>query len=343
MAIIFLLLILSSCTSLVLSTDQNDVLVLLKIKEQLGNPDFLSAWVDGFDFCNNHTNDPVIHVYVSCTSTGRVNAFSISIYLWSPLSAPFPQAICDLTELEYLSLYNVPFFGPITCVDRLINLREISLSRTFLGGPIPEFPNHNNLTSIYFDMNSFSGSIPPSLSKLPNLKILNLRWNFLTGSIPPGLVPSVLLDLSENGLTGKIPRCYEWVNFSTLILRKNQLSGDASFLFGLHKTVTYMDLSYNQLAFDLSDVIIPEHLFSLDLSFNQIYGKVPKSIASASELQSLDLKFNSLCGEIPQGGFMSRFNSYDHNRCLCGTPLPPCYNSAPAPSPLFSPPFYSTP
>ncbi|XP_078150794.1 leucine-rich repeat protein FLOR 1-like [Carex rostrata] len=289
MAIIFLLLILSSCTSLVLSTDQNDVLVLLKIKEQLGNPDFLSAWVDGFDFCNNHTDVPTIHVYVSCTSTGRVNAISIGSLYWYPLSTtPFPQAICDLTELEYLSISKVGLYGPITCIDKLINLREVIIWRTFLGGPIPEFPNHNNLTRIDFDMNYFSGSIPPSLSKLPNLQTLNLHWNALSGSIPPGLVPSVSLVLSENGLTGEIPRCYEWANFDTLILSKNQLSGDASFLFGLHKTVTHMDLSYNQFEFDLSDVIIPEHLVSLDLSFNQIYGKVPKSIASASELQSLD-------------------------------------------------------
>ncbi|XP_078175578.1 uncharacterized protein LOC144569211 [Carex rostrata] len=258
MAIIFLLLILSSFTSLVLSADQNDdYSVLLKIKEQLGNPpDALPEWVYGFGFCNNVTD---VHSFVACTSTGRVKSLSLFDL---HLSAPFRQAICDLIELEYLSIFLIyDLCGPFpSCINKLINLRSFYVGDTNLSGPVPEFLNQNNLTQITLSNNNLSGSIPSSLSKLQNLEYLNLYNNSLTGAIPSGLVPapSAEINLSHNRLTGKIPRCYGWVNF--------------------------------------------ENLTGLVLNNNGIYGKVPNSIANASVLSWLNLSSNRLCGEIPQGG-----------------------------------------
>jgi Leucine rich repeat/Leucine rich repeat N-terminal domain len=348
--IIFLVLILSSCTSLVLSAKE-DVLVLLKIKKQLGNPEFLSSWVDGFDFCNDSdVNYP--GVGVSCTSTGRVRSLSINAapmsYLFLANYVPFPQAICDLTELEFLSMSRfMGIDGSLpSCINKLTNLREIHIWRTSMGGPLPELGNLTKLTKLDLPQNSFT-TIPPSLSKLPKLRSLNLYWNNLGGTIPPAIVhgPGAWLDLSENSLQGEIPRCYAWTDFSSIILSKNELSGDVSFLFGKHKTVTYIDLSFNHFDFDLSNIVeIPENLTNLDLSFNEIYGKVPASLATGHF--SLDLKFNSLCGEIPQE--MSQWSSsiFDQNRCLCGGPLPPCNNSAspPASAPALAPrSFGSTP
>ncbi|KAJ4785837.1 Polygalacturonase inhibitor [Rhynchospora pubera] len=89
MYVIFLLLLLSSCTS---SADINNGLALLKIKEQLGNPEGLSTWVEGFDFCNDSANTWAAHI--DCTSSGRVRNLRISNM--REIYAPFPKAICNL-------------------------------------------------------------------------------------------------------------------------------------------------------------------------------------------------------------------------------------------------------
>ncbi|KAJ3688569.1 hypothetical protein LUZ61_017733 [Rhynchospora tenuis] len=164
MYVIFFLLLLSSCTS---CADINDGLALLKIKEQLGNPEGLSTWVEGFDFCNESANTWASHI--ECTSTGRVR--SLRINNMREISAPFPKAICDLAELEalYLELL-LNLFGPIhSCIDQLSNLETVSIYRTGLSGYLPQFINHRKLTKLILSRNGFFGSIPSSLSAIPTL------------------------------------------------------------------------------------------------------------------------------------------------------------------------------
>nr|GMD57371.1 LRR receptor-like serine/threonine-protein kinase GSO1 [Ipomoea batatas]GMD75096.1 LRR receptor-like serine/threonine-protein kinase GSO1 [Ipomoea batatas]GMD79992.1 LRR receptor-like serine/threonine-protein kinase GSO1 [Ipomoea batatas] len=63
-------------------------------------------------------------------------------------------------------------------------------------------------------------------------------------------------------------------------------------------------------------------LESLDLSRNQLSGKIPPSISSLSTLSVLDLSYNSLTGKIPLGTQLQGFNAscYIGNN-LCGPPL----------------------
>ncbi|KAJ4773159.1 Polygalacturonase inhibitor protein [Rhynchospora pubera] len=346
MNIIFCLLLLSSCTSSVLSADVNDGLVLLKIKEQLGNPQELSNWVEGFQFCGGSafsTNNFVIQ----CTSTGHVKKLIIEDIM-AP-SAPFPEAICDLAELEELNLvllYNL--YGPIpSCISQLSNLNFFSIYSTGLSGSLPEslFLNHQKFTDLILSSNAFSGSIPASLSTIPNLHYLDLSNNSLTGTIPPELVHGqdlvhgqlVSLKLSDNRLTGEIPKCYQWLPLSTIDIHNNQLTGDPSFLLS-KENIYIIDLSHNDFEFDLSNVEISKTLRGLNLGFNEVYGKVPQSIASAHFYNNLDLRNNKLCGEIPQREAYPwqpfEVSIFANNKCLCGSPLPPCYNPGPAsPSP----------
>ncbi|XP_078166922.1 receptor-like protein 18 [Carex rostrata] len=278
MSMIFLLLLIPYCIFPVLSA-QDDGLVLLKIKEQLHTSEsYLSSWVKGFNFCNGFVNDQS-HVYIDCTSTGRV--------------------------------------------------RTLDFHST-----VPEFLNNKNLTRIEISSSGLYGPIPPSLSALPNLETLDLSWNFLNGTIPAELAhnPPANLILRGNKMWGQLPRC--WGNYVSIDLSHNYFSGDASVLFGKQNTVTYIDLKFNHFEFNLSNVVFPEKLTKLDLSYNKIYGNVPESLNRHAML-NLDLSNNGLCGEIPQGGNISLYPSavFEYNPCLCGTPLPPCSNLAPAPAP----------
>ncbi|KAJ3688567.1 hypothetical protein LUZ61_017731 [Rhynchospora tenuis] len=338
MSIIFFLLLLSSCTSSVLSADVNDGLVLLKIKEQLGNPQELSNWVEGFQFCGGlaYTGS---YGQVECTSTGRVKHLAIQSIMTAP-AAPFPEAICDLTELEALTinfLYNL--YGPIpSCVNQLSNLFTFDIERTGLSGSLSEslFLNHQKLQYLILSSNAFSGSIPASISTIPTLKDLDLTNNSLNGTIPPDLVrgPDSSLLLNENRLTGEIPKCYQWVPLGWFTVSNNKLTGDPSFLLS-KENILVINLSHNDFEFDLSDVEISKTISILDLGFNKIYGKIPQSIATGDHFIDLDVRNNELCGDIPQRKVLPwqpyEAANFADNKCLCGSPLPPCDNPGPAP------------
>ncbi|KAJ6832390.1 polygalacturonase inhibitor-like [Iris pallida] len=159
----------------------------------------------------------------------------------------------------------------------------------------------------------------------------------LTGTIPSTLFSKLRkglladLDLSENRLTGAIPKSFGSVAFSNVNLQDNKLTGDASFLFGKSKPAFQILLARNNLSFDLTNVEYSvKYLETLDLSHNEIYGSINEQITEASldlsQNGSFDVSYNKLCGKIPRGGKFTPTEPdyFTHNKCLCGKPLPPC-------------------
>ncbi|GJM94268.1 hypothetical protein PR202_ga10899 [Eleusine coracana subsp. coracana] len=71
---------------------------------------------------------------------------------------------------------------------------------------------------------------------------------------------------------------------------------------------------------------MPEQLYFMDVGHNAICGGIPAQVANLTNLQFFNVSYNRLCGQIPAGGNMPRFDvfSFQHNKCLCGTPLAPC-------------------
>ncbi|KAF3321491.1 polygalacturonase inhibitor 1-like protein [Carex littledalei] len=285
--------------------------ILLKMKEQLDNPEILRRWVKDDDYCGGFTYEYDSHVVVLCTDTGRVSDLiirNLDVY------APFPDAICEFTELERLEIAHLPGLHCLipSCISQHVKLGSLFTSKTSISGYVPYFSNNTNLYYIALSSNQLSGTIPQSLSTLPKLRSL---------------------DLGSNYLTGTIPKSYGSGNLFMIRVRNNLLSGDASFLFG--KQMNDMELANNDFEFGPSFVEFSDKQHNLDLSHNKIYGNVPDSIASSDLLWNLNLSFNRLCGELPKSGNMGRFNAavFANNTCLCGNPLPPCFNLAPAPTP----------
>uniref|UniRef100_J3MUB2 Leucine-rich repeat-containing N-terminal plant-type domain-containing protein n=1 Tax=Oryza brachyantha TaxID=4533 RepID=J3MUB2_ORYBR len=101
-------------------------------------------------------------------------------------------------------------------------------------------------------------------------------------------------------------------------------SGDPSFLFDAAKPVAKIDLSWNRLEFDMTRIRFAHHLNYLDLSHNNIKGSVAKSPKDVN-LEFFNASYNDLCGEIPTDRYMAYHgpHCYIHNKCLCGSPLPP--------------------
>ncbi|KAK7285530.1 hypothetical protein RJT34_20304 [Clitoria ternatea] len=304
-----------------------DKKVLLQIKKDFNNPYLLASWNPDTDCCQWYC--------VKCDpKTHRINSLVIlSSVPDTNLSGPIPPSVGDLPYLETLEFHKLPkLTGPIQpTITKLTKLKWLEISWTNVSGPVPDFlAQLQNLQFLDLSFNNLSGPIPSSLSQLPNLLSLRLDRNRLMGPIPHSFgsfkKPGPDLYLSHNQLSGPIPASLANINPTRIELSRNKLEGDASMLLGRNKTTQILDVSRNLLAFDLSKVEFPTSLISLDLNHNRIFGRIPAGLTAVDFLQGFNVSFNRLCGEIPQGGRLQTFDvsSYIHNKCLCGTPLPPC-------------------
>ncbi|MBA0703984.1 hypothetical protein Golax_016274, partial [Gossypium laxum] len=77
-------------------------------------------------------------------------------------------------------------------------------------------------------------------------------------------------------------------------------------------------------------------LESLDLSTNNLSGKIPQSMSDLSFLSVLDLSNNNLFGRIPLSTQLQSFGatSYSENPRLCGSPLRKCPGDEPTKLPI---------
>jgi hypothetical protein len=150
--------------------------------------------------------------------------------------------------------------------------------------------------------NNVSGSIPPELSLLTKLEVINLRDNIVSGSIPDGIgsltnVHSFIF--GGNRLNGTIPSELRFMTKLTrIIFEKNILSGTLP-----------------------SEIGILHELRTLSVKNNMFNGALPTELGLLGKLQSIDATTNSLTGSIPtEVGGMISLKTFELNRnMLTGT------------------------
>jgi hypothetical protein len=295
------------------SCSPRDLQALLSVKQALGNPSTLSTWTPASPDCCSWD-------HLRCNDAGRVN--NVFIDGADDVRGQIPSAVGGLTELMSLTLFRLAgLTGPIpACLAALSNLQFLTVSHTNVSGAIPEsLARLRGLDSVDLSSNQLTGGIPASFADLPSLRSLDLGHNQLTGSIPAGLVQGQFrsLVLSYNQLTGPIPRDDARDEINTVDLSHNKLTGDPSHLFAAGRPIGKVDLSWNYLDFDLSQLVFPPEMTYLDLSHNLIRGTVPLSLERLSTLQKLDLSYNRLCGPLPKGHGVIKHGCkpYAHNQC----------------------------
>jgi Leucine-rich repeat (LRR) protein len=304
-----------------------DQAALLAINDALGSPYHFASWTPDTFCCDWYD--------VDCdNATGRVAG--LTVIGDGNVTAAIPDAIANLTGLRTLVLRHLPGLTGVIpeSLAELSGLAQLTISYTGVSGTVPAFLSQlTELALLDLSFNSLTGAIPAELADLPALASLDLSRNRLEGPVPALLLSKfagdaeLSLSLSHNNLSGAIPAGFAAVNFTHLDLSRNSLSGDASPVLGHGKPLQHLDLSRNDFRFSLTAVELPEGLTYLDLSHNAIRGRVPAQVADLAGLQLFNVSYNKLCGVLPTGGVMAKFDaySYQHNKCLCGSPLQACH------------------
>ncbi|CAM0953544.1 unnamed protein product [Alopecurus aequalis] len=223
------------------------------------------------------------------------------------IHGPIPNAVGNLTSLQYLSLgRNYTGTVPLT-LKKLKNLQELGLSKNFISMDITELLHQlpsDELQVLYLGNNNLTGSLPARLRHFSNLHIIALRKNKLSGEIPIGT--------------------WEHTNLRVLLLGSNNLHGtitDDHFLFGGMQLET-LDISSNQLVGPIPT--LPKNLSYLNLSGNNLSGALPSDIG-APMLQVLLIFNNSFSGTIPCSLLqLPNLTFLDLSRNLLNGTLPNC-------------------
>jgi Leucine-rich repeat (LRR) protein len=114
-------------------------------------------------------------------------------------------------------------------ITQIKTLRRISLSHNEFEAPLPDFAELSFLEDILLSSNKLEANLG-SVQLPSTLKMLDLSDNAFSGIIPPDFLSNVpdttdlVIDLSNNQLTGNVPSSLGRFDEMTIKLRDNQLS-----------------------------------------------------------------------------------------------------------------------
>ncbi|KAK1282453.1 hypothetical protein QJS10_CPB22g00926 [Acorus calamus] len=269
---------------------------------------------------NSLSGDVPSAAFVSCFRLTSLNLSS------NHLSGDLPSVPGTLSSLL---LAENEFSGRLSDCHGLVDL---DVSSNHLHGPIDfsDCPSLN-LKNLILSYNSFSGSLPDSISDLYRLELLDLSSNNLTGQIPQTLCgnPNFVLKelyLQDNLFTGTVPASL--ANCSGLIsldLSFNFLKGPIPSTFGslsrLRDLIMWLNLLDGEIPQELSMIQTLENLI---LDNNGLVGTIPSGLQNCTNLNWLSLSSNELSGPIPPWiGRMSNLAILKLGNNSFSGPIPP--------------------
>jgi Leucine-rich repeat (LRR) protein len=190
-------------------------------------------------------------------------------------------------------------------LSTLTALQTMWLQDNRITGTIPSF-SFPILENFRLDKNVLEGTVPSSLTNMPQLRILDLSANQLQSGLPlelKDLQKLEILNLGGNQLSGSGSDVV-LSNLRQLNLTANKFQGDLDFLKSLSK-MQVVDLSENEfqanLAFEKFSTMTD--LVTMDLSGNRIVGPIPSSLGRLTNLSYLNVARNLLTGTFPWFSF----------------------------------------
>ncbi|KAM5552260.1 hypothetical protein ABKV19_026896 [Rosa sericea] len=247
---------------------------------------------------------------------------------------------CSFNRMESLDLHECRLVGKLpSSLGMLRSLQHLDLSSNSFWGSIPEFIISNlssSLKTLDLSYNVFNGSIPQSLGKLSQLVSLDLSYNSWEGNLTEAhFINLTKLESFAVSTAQPVPIIfnlidYEWIppfklhyiemhnyrvgpgfpvwlqsqtELVSVSLENAGLSGviPEEWLSKISSQIRRLDLSSNQISGKLPFRFNSfPNLESIVLSHNQFDGTIPSSICSIQSLQILALNNNQLSGEFPK-------------------------------------------
>ncbi|XP_042405067.1 receptor-like protein EIX1 [Zingiber officinale] len=210
-----------------------------------------------------------------------------------------PKSMCSLSSLNSLHLSNNNLSGQLPlslkyCQKLLI----LDLGYNEFSGEIPTWVGRRliSLQFLRLRSNKLCGNIPPNLSLLGNIQILDLVGNKLSGTIPQSFGNFIAMTVIRK-IPSLLMHVLEVYYMESMLVSTKGGSQEYNKLLTL---LNIMDLSNNNLIGKIpTELMNLSGLFGLDLSGNHLTGEIPEKISALQQLESLDLSRNNLSGGIP--------------------------------------------